>query len=403
VRVARASRKVSIALVVACQSTQALAFGGIALFLPLIRTDVEMTFSQAGSLAVSSTLVYAFMQIPAGYLADRYGAKRLFVIGLLGTNAMALAFALLQDYGLMLANQAVSGFFRSLMFAPGLLVISGYFPSERRATAMGLYVAGGFSSSILLSTIGPLLVEPLGWRLVFALFAGMGLVFVLAFWRFGQPGPPVATGTSRMRVADLVALLRHRVLLLAGVVQFVRLALVHGIQYWLPTFIVLDKGYSLQIAGLVVAMSAAVTAPSNFLGGYVSDRLGRPLLVIATSLSVLAATCVLLVAVDSLPAILAVVAVQAVFIQVYFGPLFAVPVAFLGERGAGTVNGISNFFANLGGLTFAYTLGAVKDLTGSFTIGFYSLAAACGVALVATALLARIGPPEPTEPARTGG
>ena len=84
----RAGRKLSIGLIVACQSTQAIAFGVIALFLPLIREDIDLTFSQAGMLAVASTLTYAVMQIPSGYLADRFGPRRLFVVGLLGTNAI---------------------------------------------------------------------------------------------------------------------------------------------------------------------------------------------------------------------------------------------------------------------------------------------------------------------------
>ena len=62
-------------LLVLCQSQQVLATGGISLFLPLIRWDVGLDFTQGGTLAAASTLVYALMQIPAGYLADR-GALR---------------------------------------------------------------------------------------------------------------------------------------------------------------------------------------------------------------------------------------------------------------------------------------------------------------------------------------
>jgi ACS family D-galactonate transporter-like MFS transporter len=51
---------------VLCQSGQSLVYGGIALFLPLIREDLGLTFAQAGTLAAASSLVYAFMQIPSG-------------------------------------------------------------------------------------------------------------------------------------------------------------------------------------------------------------------------------------------------------------------------------------------------------------------------------------------------
>src|SRR6516225_4564601 len=85
----------TIVLLVLCQSQQLLALGGLSLFLPLIRQNVGLDFTQGGTLAAASTLVYALMQIPAGYLADRFGARRLFLVGLIGTSVLSLSFALL--------------------------------------------------------------------------------------------------------------------------------------------------------------------------------------------------------------------------------------------------------------------------------------------------------------------
>jgi sugar phosphate permease len=62
----------------------------------------------------------------------------------------------------------------------------------------------------------------------------------------------------------------------------------------------------------------------------------------------------------------------------------------LGPRTAGSVSGFSNLFANLGGLTFAYTLGAVKDASGSFALGFHALAVLAVVGLLATVVLGRL-------------
>lgn len=390
-----AGRVASVTLIVVCQSTQALAYGGIALFLPLIREEIGLTFSQAGTLAGASTLVYALMQIPSGYMADRVGAKRLFIIGLVGTNTLSLTFSLLNTYPLLLANQALSGFFRAFVFAPGLLLISSHFPPDRRATAMGLFVAGGFSSNILLNSIGPLLVDSLGWRTLFVLFSALGLLVVFVYWRSGDPGPAPHPGGEYVRLGELPSLFRHRVMWLSGIIQFVRLAVVSGLAFWLPTYLVEDKGFTLQVAGSVAAVGAAMTAPSNFLGGYVSDRLQRPELIIGTSLTVLATTLVLLVNVDSFWMVVAVVAVNSIFVQLYFGPLFAVPIKVLGPRLAGLTSGASNFCANMGGLTFSYTLGAVKDATGSFATGLYALAGLCLVGIVATVMLARVEPEAP--------
>ena len=139
-------------------------------------------------------------------------------------------------------------------------------------------------------------------------------------------------------------------------------------------------------------MAAAFTAPSNTLGGYVSDRLRNPPLIIGGALAVLACTA-LLIAADR-PAhcrlLLLVIAVNSIFLQFYFGPLFLVPVEILGPRIAGTATGFSNLFANIGGFLTAWTMGAIKDQSGSFTAGFVSISVICGVGVALSLLLARM-------------
>jgi predicted MFS family arabinose efflux permease len=375
-----------ITLLVVCQSSIGLIFGGIALFLPLIRTDLGLTFTDAGTLAAASSLTYALMQVPSGYLADRFTPRRLFLIGLLGTNVMAALFAVLESFPLLLIDQALAGFFRALVFTPGMLLMTELFPPGRRATAMGLYVVGGFSSNILLSAIGPVLVGPLGWRPLFLMFAVFGLL-ALALYRH-LAGPPVPrAATTPIRFAELPGLLRSRIIQLTGVIQFTRLAVAQGFTFWLPTYLVVDRGQSLAAAGLVAAAASAISAPVNYLGGYLSDRINRPLLVIAGSLAALTVGLTLLPYMPGMLGVLGAVALISMAIQIYFGPLFALPLQVLGDRNAGLISGFGNFCANLGSFTFVYALGAVKDATGSFGAGFVSLAALCVVALIATWLI----------------
>ncbi len=382
----RRSNVPDIALIVLAQSSQALIIGGVALFLPLIRRDLGLTFAQAGALDAASIFVYACMQVPSGLLADRFGPRRLFITGLLGVNLLAFSFSLQEHYGLLVANQALSGFFRSLVFAPGMLMMAALFRPERRATALGLFIAGGFSSNIFLSLLGPLLEPTLGWRGLFACFSAIGLLVLGLFWlrTRNRPAPP---RPPHVPLREALRVLRERAMWALAVIQYVRLAVVFGVNVWLPTFIVDERGYSLQTAGAIVAMAAALTAPSNFIGGYLSDRLGRPLAVIGGAMIVLAVTTLLLPRVHGLGPLLAVIAVNAIAMQLYFGPLFAVPVQMFGARSAGLVSGFGNFFANIGGFTFVYVLGAVKDATGSFQSGFAALSVACLVSLAATVWL----------------
>ena len=377
----------TLALLLLGLGFQQSGFAAVALFLPRIRGELDLSFTAAGSLLSLSTLVYALMQIPAGFMADRFGARRVFLVGCLGVEAAMLGFSLVGGYWHALALMLAGGFFRSLVFAPGMVLVASRFAPERRATAMGGYVAAGFVSHIVLNLLGPMLAQALGWR---AIFAGVGTAGVAAAGLFAWLGKGDArAGGPRAALTELVGLARYRVMWIASGIQYARLAIVTGVTFWLPTLLVEERGLSLQSAGLIVAVASALTVPSNLLGGYLSDRLGQPALVIGGALGVLAVTVGLIGSVQLLPLLVVVICVNAVFIQIYFGPLFSAPIDIVGQRRAGLASGLANFFANLGGFSFAYTLGAIKDATGSFRAGFLALSALAIVGVGLAVLLAR--------------
>jgi sugar phosphate permease len=88
--------------------------------------------------------------------------------------------------------------------------------------------------------------------------------------------------------------------------------------------------------------------------------------------------------------LVALIFINAIFLQMYFGPLFLIPVEILGVPKAGISTGFSNLFANIGGFSAAYLLGALKDHTGAFKSGFFAICGACFLGLALTLVLARM-------------
>ncbi len=380
-------------LIVAAQSTQAIAVGAVALFLPLIRADLGLNFSQAGLLAAVATLSYALMQVPAGILADRMSPKLLFGIGLIGTNALAIVFATSDSYAIMLVTQGVAGIFRAFMFIPGMLLITRHFSEAKRATAMGLFVAGGFSSNIVVNLLGPVLVGPLGWQGIIVVSSVLGLAVTAAFWLLADDGPARETVDGGRVATGWVW--RTRAWWLLGVIQFARLSIVAGVGFWIPAFLIEERGFSLAAAGVVVAVSAALTAPSNIGGGILSDRLGRPLLVIGGALGSMVVLLSLIGLIHVSPVLVVVICLTALVIQVYFGPLFAVPRQLFGPGLAGLSSGFGNLCANAGGFASVLVLGVLKDATGAFGIGFLTLAGLALIGFLAVLWLSKSAPRRP--------
>ena len=265
----------TVALVVFCQVVHGLTFSAIPLLLPLIREDLQISFTQAGMLSAAATLSYAFGQIPAGFLSDRFGPKRLFFIGLLGWSALSLCFGLIHVFWLALVTQLIAGAFRALLFAPGLALLASWFPPERRATAMSFYMLGGFAGTIVLSLGGPLLTAHYGWRAAFISFSALGIATAFVYKALAKEKPRKQP-LQILALTDVFQLFRYPIMWVCSGLQFVRFSVVTAFNFWLPSLLVADRGLSVQTAGLVVAMSAAFTAPSNTLGGYVSDRLQEP-------------------------------------------------------------------------------------------------------------------------------
>jgi len=381
-------RGITISLLMLCLSFQAMIGGALSLFLPMIQDDLVLSFTQAGTLAASSTLTYALMQIPAGYLGDRFGPKRLFFMGILGTTALLLLFGLSQQYWQALSNESVSGFFRALLFAPGIALITGWFSEERRATAMALHLTGIFSGSLFLSVVGPVLVENFDWRVPFIAFGLGGVIISFVYLRFGKESPR-AGPQRKVNISDVLQLFRNRFMWLCGVVQFARMVVLRGVMFWLPTFLIVDRGMSLQVAGLIVALRNMLIGPSSIVGGYVSDKLKNPPAVIGFSFVILAITTALLAVVDNTALLIVIIGINSLFANCYFGPLFSLPLEVLGSHVRGTATGVGNFFANLGGFIFIYLIGALRDAEGSFESGFYATAGAAVFGLVFTILVAR--------------
>jgi len=385
------SRAVNIFLIILCMSFQVISLSGISLFLPVIRSDLGFSFTQGGTLSAITFFVYALMQIPAGFLADRFGMKKIFFIGVLGTTAFCLIFGLASQYWQALLTQMGSGFFRSFIFAAGLALLASWFGPQRRATAMGLSLIGMYSGQLVINAAGPALENHFSWRFPFIAFAIVGILASFAFLWFGKESSSSNFGSKqKVNTADVFGLFRYRFMWVCGGLQYIRLGVMQGTTFWLPSLLIDEKGLSLQVTGLIIALRALLTAPSSMVGGYISDKLKRPAAVMASSLVMLTVTTVMIVKIDNVTLLIALVFINALFIQFYFGPLFAIPVERYGSHMTGTLTGFGNFFANLGGFTFSYLLGVLKDKTGYFESGFYCIAAACALGLVFVFLLEKM-------------
>jgi sugar phosphate permease len=379
------SRNTSVILILLCTFFQVIPVGAVALFLPRIREQLGLTFTEAGSLTAAVMLVYGVMQIPAGYLADKLNPRWMFFIGAAGTSALLLIFGLVQQYWQAVTAQSLLGFFNSLVFLPGAILMMRLFQSRRRASAMSVLLLGLYAGQIVLNLFGPVLAPGTTWRPVFIYFGAVGVAVSLFYLRFSRDQPR-ATNAPRIVFQDIVRVLKSKFMWLCNGMQFVRLAIYFGVTSWIPAYLQSEKGLSLQITGLIVVGQFVVIACGTMLGGFLSDKLRRPAMVVAVSYTLLLITLLLLTIVHDISGIIVVLMINSLCLASTSGSLYSMPIERLGANAAGTITGVGNMCANLGAFAFTYLLGSLKDATGLFQTGFYAMAIACAAGLIFTML-----------------
>jgi EmrB/QacA subfamily drug resistance transporter len=113
------------------------------------------------------SLVFAAALIPAGRLADRYGRKRLFLIGISGFAVMSALCGLAPNADVLIGGRALQASFAALITPTSLALILPEFPPERRPFAIGTWGSMSAVAAALGPTIGALLTEYASWRWIF--------------------------------------------------------------------------------------------------------------------------------------------------------------------------------------------------------------------------------------------
>jgi len=152
----------------------------VSLALPRMQSMFGATAAQAQWVVESYALALGALMLLGGSLADRYGRKRVFVIGVIVFAVSSLLCALAPSMNLVIAARALQGIGGMLLAPASLALIGSHFSGEDRAKAVGTW--SGMTA--ITTTIGPvaggILIDHFTWRSVFLINVPLAALVLIA-------------------------------------------------------------------------------------------------------------------------------------------------------------------------------------------------------------------------------
>ncbi len=174
----------------------------VAVANPAIMADLNIADYDTVIWVTSAYLLaYAVPLLMAGRLGDRFGPKKLYIIGLVVFTGASLWCGLSGSIGMLVAARVVQGIGAALLTPQTLSTITQIFPAERRGVALSAWGATAGVATLIGPLAGGVLVDYLGWSWIFFVNVPVGIVgLVLAVWLI----PDLPTHPHRFDVLGVV-------------------------------------------------------------------------------------------------------------------------------------------------------------------------------------------------------
>lgn len=376
-----------------------LVLGGVVNYLDrstlsVANTTIAQEFGldafQMGLLLSAFSWPYAIANLPAGFLVDKFGPKKMFAFAAGAWSLVSMVTAAANSFGFLYAARVALGIAESPFFTSALKVNERWFNKSERALPVSLVNTGSQIANAIAPPLLTFLLLTMSWRGMFIIVGAFGIVIALVWLRIYRD--PTLKEQSMIKGAEAEArvvatveqvawgqLFKHRntwfmVLGAFGIFYTVWVYLT-----WLPSYLQTARGFSLADSGWLASLPFLCGIVGVVFGGWLSSRLvqrgvgtvrARKIPIVGGAL--LAAASVLPVAyVDNTALAVALLSVGYFASQVPIGCLWTLASDIAPSNQVASLGAIQNFGGFMGAAVAPVVTGAILTATdGNYTLVF---------------------------------
>jgi len=337
--------------------------------LPQYTLSFSIPVALVGWAVSAYALARVVMDIPAGFLADRFGRKRNMLFGLILIILSAIAAGTANNYVWLILARIVQGIGSALYMTSATTWVAQVTAGESRGRYMSLYSGLILAGASFGPTIGGYCAVRFGLHAPFFAYAVFAFIGLIATLPLKETADSIQTTQSKMRMKDVPSVLLNGPFLLVNCSVLALFFLRSGLRSTLvPLYASLNLGLSEDKIGILLTVAAVATSICTFPSGFLSDKVGRKKPIMACLfLSGIAA--LLIPSQGSLNGLIG--------IMVFFGlstglqgSIAAWPADVAPKDKLGTSMGVYRVMGDIGMVLGPITVSYVADYTGDLTVTF---------------------------------
>lgn len=351
--------------------------------------DLHLSKTQFGLLASFFSLGYALMQVPSGFLAEKFGPRKMLTISLVWWSAFTILTGLVKNHGLLYSVRFLFGVGEAPMYPSNAVFNSFWFAKNEKGRASSALLAGSYFGPVIAPVVTIAIVNMFGWQAVFYIFGFVGIIIALLWFIIAKDLPEQHRMVNEaekqyiMAERDVIqtdkatapwSLFFQRFSFYAIAVQYFVVQFVVALfLIWLPTY--LTEQYHVKLTDPDMAWAAGAPWIAMFvlimLGGMISDKIlqaGKSRFVARGSIAItgfVVFSIALFMSVRSENLVINILWLSLCLggIGISTGMSWAAATD-LGRNFAGSVSGWMNLWGNIGALLSPLLAGFLADRLG---------------------------------------
>jgi MFS family permease len=363
----------SLGMIVAYVSRSNLS---VVLVLPDFIKSFHLSDTDRGLLNSAFFWAYAVLQIPAGWVVDRYGVKLPYAVSFLFWCIASALTAFAGTLGSLYVLRVLVGAGEAVVAPASYRWIRVNFEEKERGLAIGLYMTG--------TKIGPAIAAPLAawlvlhsdWRAMFLIVGAGGLVWLVPWLLLVDNDRPRALKAAAAPSAEAVPFARvlaSPVTWGAVIATFCYMYFVYFCMTWMPAYFVEQRHLTLARMGIYTFFSFGGMAIVAVLAGWVADLLiargGNPVTVRKWfTIAGFAIACTELIGArsESVTVALAFAVISLSGLGLATANYWALTQTLIPAAAIGRISGVQNCAASVAGIVAPILTGWLKQQTGSY-------------------------------------